>query len=244
MQDLLASPILPQPGKVWLIGAGPGAPDLLTLRGRDLIAASPVCLYAGSLVSDAALQWTSPGCEIADSKGMTLDEITGWLASQARRHAVVVRLQTGDPALYGTLIEMVRPLDAQGVPVAVVPGVSSAMASAAAAVESFTLPEVTQTTIFTRVEGRTGSRSRIVRRISSSPASSSFLERAGVPYARGGNAIVVAPEFACSAMRASRPRLRARPRLARVASTTPKPVDQSVERRAIEADKSVDGNKV
>ena len=142
-------------GTVWFVGAGPGDPELLTLKGQRLLREAGAVLYAGSLVSDAALQWTSPGCEIADSKGMTLDEITGWLASQARRHAVVVRLQTGDPALYGTLIEMVRPLDAQGVPVAVVPGVSSAMASAAAAVESFTLPEVTQTTIFTRVEGRT-----------------------------------------------------------------------------------------
>jgi precorrin-4/cobalt-precorrin-4 C11-methyltransferase len=81
--------------------------------------------------------------------------MSAWLIAQAARCQTVVRLQTGDPGLYGALIELVQPLDAAGVPVAVVPGVSSAMASAAAAVESLTLPEVTQTVIFTRVEGRT-----------------------------------------------------------------------------------------
>jgi precorrin-4/cobalt-precorrin-4 C11-methyltransferase len=86
---------------------------------------------------------------------MTLDEMTDWLLDQARRHATVVRLQTGDPGLYGALIEMTRPLTAAGIEWAVVPGVSSAMASAAAAGETLTLPEVTQTVILTRVAGRT-----------------------------------------------------------------------------------------
>jgi precorrin-4/cobalt-precorrin-4 C11-methyltransferase len=142
-------------GTAWFVGAGPGDPDLITVRGRDLIARAGAILFAGSLVNEAATRWAPPGCEIADSKDMTLEEIAGWLIARARRHATVVRLQTGDPALYGTLIEVVQPLDAAGVPVRVVPGVSSAMASAAAAVESFTLPEVTQTVIFTRMEGRT-----------------------------------------------------------------------------------------
>ena len=86
---------------------------------------------------------------------MTLEEMTDWLITRARQHDTVVRLQTGDPGLYGALIEMTRPLDAAGVAWAVVPGVSSAMASMAAAGESMTLPEVTQTVILTRVEGRT-----------------------------------------------------------------------------------------
>jgi precorrin-4/cobalt-precorrin-4 C11-methyltransferase len=86
---------------------------------------------------------------------MTLDEMTTWLLDQASRHATVVRLQTGDPGLYGALIEMTRPLTAAGVEWAVVPGVSSAMASMAAAGETLTLPEVTQTVILTRVAGRT-----------------------------------------------------------------------------------------
>lgn len=142
-------------GTVWFVGAGPGDPDLITVKGRDLITHAGAILFAGSLVSKAAMRWAPVGCEIADSKDMTLADISGWLIEQAAKHETVIRLQTGDPALYGTLIEVVQPLDAAGVPLRVVPGVSSAMASAAAAVESFTLPEVTQTTIFTRVEGRT-----------------------------------------------------------------------------------------
>jgi len=142
-------------GKVWFVGAGPGAADLITLRGRDLIARAGAILFAGSLVSETATQWAPPGCEIVDSKEMTLEQITEWLISRACRHDTVIRLQTGDPGLYGALIEMVQPLDRAGVAVEVVPGVSSAMASVAAAVETLTLPEVTQTVILTRVEGRT-----------------------------------------------------------------------------------------
>lgn len=142
-------------GTVWFVGAGPGDPDLITVKGRDLIAQAGAILFAGSLVSDAAMRWATPDCVVADSKDMPLGAITAWLISQAQTHQTVVRLQTGDPGLYGALVEMVQPLDVAGIPVAVVPGVSSAMASAAAAVESLTLPEVTQTVILTRVEGRT-----------------------------------------------------------------------------------------
>lgn len=142
-------------GKVWFVGAGPGDPDLITVKGRDLIARAGAILYAGSLVSEAATRWAPEGCEICDSKDMDLEQITAWLIAMAQQHETVIRLQTGDPGLYGALIEMVQPLDAAGVEVGVVPGVSSAMASAAAATESLTLPEVTQTVILTRVEGRT-----------------------------------------------------------------------------------------
>lgn len=132
-----------------------GDPDLITVKGRSLIERAGAILFAGSLVDETATRWAPPGCTIADSKSMTLDQMAAWLVLQAQKHRTVVRLQTGDPALYGALVELVQPLDAAGVPVRVVPGVSSAMASAAAAVESFTLPEVTQTVVFTRVEGRT-----------------------------------------------------------------------------------------
>ncbi|MEA3221379.1 precorrin-4 C(11)-methyltransferase [Immundisolibacter sp.] len=142
-------------GTVWFVGAGPGDPELITVKGRNLIARAGAILYAGSLVSEAAMRWAPADCQIADSKDMTLDRITAWLIAQAREHETVVRLQTGDPTLYGALIEMVQPLDAAGIEVGVVPGVSSALASAAAAVESLTLPEVTQTVIFTRIAGRT-----------------------------------------------------------------------------------------
>ncbi len=141
--------------KVWFVGAGPGASDLVTVRGTRLLAEAGAVLYAGSLVSKAALEWTTAGCEIADSAGMDLKEITDWLMERAGRHATVVRLQTGDPSLYGALAEMARPLDAAGIEVGIVPGVTSAMASAAAAGETLTLPEVTQTLIFTRIAGRT-----------------------------------------------------------------------------------------
>jgi len=142
-------------GKVWFVGAGPGAPDLITVKGRDLIGRAGAILFAGSLVSEAAVRWAPKSCEVADSKGMTLEEISDWLIRRAWEHQVVVRLQTGDPTLYGALIEMTRPLDGVDLEVEVVPGVSSAMAAAAAAVESLTLPEVTQTVILTRVGGRT-----------------------------------------------------------------------------------------
>lgn len=142
-------------GKVWFVGAGPGDPELITVKGRDLIAQAGAILYAGSLVSEAVMRWASAECLIADSKEMTLEQITRWLIESAQSQRTVVRLQTGDPTLYGALIEMVQPLDAAGVEIGVVPGVSSAMASAAVAVESLTLPEVTQTVIFTRMAGRT-----------------------------------------------------------------------------------------
>ncbi|NOR80336.1 MAG: precorrin-4 C(11)-methyltransferase [Methyloprofundus sp.] len=141
--------------KVWFVGAGPGDPELITLKAQKLIAQADAILYAGSLVSEAATQWATSDCVIQDSKGMTLEEITGWLIQQSVNDATVIRLQTGDPGLYGTLVEMVQPLDKAGIEIAVVPGVTSAMASAAAAVETLTLPEVTQTVIFSRVEGRT-----------------------------------------------------------------------------------------
>jgi len=141
--------------KVWFVGAGPGDPELITVKGQRLLREAGAILYAGSLVSEACTRWADDACEIADSKGMALDEITGWLIEKAAKHETVIRLQTGDPGLYGALIEMVQPLDAAGIESAVVPGVSSAFASMAAATESLTLPEVTQTVILTRVEGRT-----------------------------------------------------------------------------------------
>ena len=142
-------------GKIWFVGAGPGDPELITVKGRRLLERTGAVLYAGSLVDQAATLYAPAGCVIRDSKDMTLEEIAAWLIEQAGQHETVVRLQTGDPGLYGALVEMTRPLDVCGISWAVVPGVSSAMAAAAAAGETLTLPEVTQTVIFTRVAGRT-----------------------------------------------------------------------------------------
>jgi precorrin-4/cobalt-precorrin-4 C11-methyltransferase len=142
-------------GHVWLVGAGPGDPDLITVKGRRLIERAGAILYAGSLVDAAAARFAPAGCRLEDSKGMTLEAIVAWLIDAAGRCETVVRLQTGDPCLYGALPELVRPLDAAGIPWSVVPGVTSATAAAAAAGESLTLPEVTQTVVLTRVAGRT-----------------------------------------------------------------------------------------
>lgn len=142
-------------GKVWFVGAGPGDPDLITVKGRKLLEAAGAVLFAGSLVDQAATLFAPKGSEIRDSKDMTLEEMTDWLIERANHHRTVIRLQTGDPTLYGALIEMTRPLTAAGIEWGVIPGVSSAMASMAAAGETLTLPEVTQTVILTRVAGRT-----------------------------------------------------------------------------------------
>ena len=142
-------------GKIWFVGAGPGDPDLITVKGRKLLEQAGAVLFAGSLVDQAATLYAPEGCDIRDSKDMTLEEMTDWLIAAAQQHETVIRLQTGDPGLYGALIEMTRPLTASGIEWAVVPGVSSAMASMAAAGETLTLPEVTQTVILTRVAGRT-----------------------------------------------------------------------------------------
>ncbi|MCG5529870.1 precorrin-4 C(11)-methyltransferase [Halorhodospira halochloris] len=149
------SELQPPTGGVWFVGAGPGAADLITVRGRDCVAAADAILYAGSLVSPDLLSWAQPGCELADSKGMDLEQLRAWLLERATQGLTVVRLQPGDPSLYGALPEIAQPLDEAGVPVHIVPGVTSAMAAAAAAGECLTLPESTQTVIFTRVEGMT-----------------------------------------------------------------------------------------
>ncbi|WP_295454272.1 precorrin-4 C(11)-methyltransferase [uncultured Thiodictyon sp.] len=142
-------------GCVWFVGAGPGDPDLITVKGRALVEQAGAILFAGSLVDAAAARYAPAACRVQDSKAMTLEAISAWLIAAAGECETVVRLQTGDPGLYGALIEMTRPLDAAGIPWRVVPGVTSAMAAAAAAGESLTLPEVTQTVILTRVAGRT-----------------------------------------------------------------------------------------
>ena len=141
--------------KVWFIGAGPGDPELITVKGKNLIAQADAILFTGSLVSETIMLWSKKGCDIADSKGMNLEEINSWLIARAKNKQTVIRLQTGDPGLYGVLVEIIQALDKEGIESSIVPGVSSALAAAAAAQETLTLPEVTQTVILTRVEGRT-----------------------------------------------------------------------------------------
>ncbi len=139
---------------VHFIGAGPGAPDLLTLRGRDLIAASPVCLYAGSLVPTAILDHCPPGARIVDSASMHLGEI---VAEFERAHAAgedVARLHSGDLSVWSAMGEQARRLDELGIPYTVTPGVPAFAAAAASLGRELTLPGVAQSLVLTRTSGR------------------------------------------------------------------------------------------
>jgi len=136
-------------------GAGPGAPDLLTLRCRDAIAEADLIIYAGSLVNPEVLKHAKPSCEILDSAAMELNEIVAALAKAAKDGRKALRLHTGDPAVYGAIGEQMRELDKLEVPYEVIPGVSSVFASAAALKTELTAPGVSQTVILTRMAGRT-----------------------------------------------------------------------------------------
>lgn len=139
---------------VYFIGAGPGAPDLLTLRGRDLIAASPVCLYAGSLVPEALLDHCPPGARIVNTASLSLDAI---IAEMAAAHAAgqdVARLHSGDLSIWSAMGEQVRRLRALAIPFTITPGVPAFAASAAALEAELTLPGLTQSVVLTRTPGR------------------------------------------------------------------------------------------
>jgi len=140
-------------GKVFIVGAGPGDPDLLTIKGKRLLKEADVVIYAGSLVHPDILQGLE--AELFDSAKLNLDEIIGIISGKVEEGKKVVRLHSGDPSIYGAIKEQMVRLDSLGIPYEIIPGVSSAMAVAAALKEEFTLPEVTQTLIITRLGGRT-----------------------------------------------------------------------------------------
>lgn len=135
---------------VYFIGAGPGAADLITLRGRDLIAACPVCLYAGSLVPEEILTHAPNDALIIDTAPLTLDEIIAQMALAEERGQDVARVHSGDPSLYGAIGEQMRRLDELGIAYTITPGVPAFAAAAAALKTEFTLPEISQTVILTR----------------------------------------------------------------------------------------------
>jgi precorrin-4/cobalt-precorrin-4 C11-methyltransferase len=135
---------------VHFIGAGPGAPDLITIRGRDRIARCPVCLYAGSLVPAEVVAFAPEGARVIDTAPLTLDEI---IAEMQAAHAAgldVARVHSGDPSIYGAIGEQMRRLDALGIPYDITPGVPAFAAAAATLGTELTLPEVSQTIILTR----------------------------------------------------------------------------------------------
>ena len=139
---------------VHFIGAGPGAADLITVRGRDLIARCPVCLYAGSIIPRDLLRHCPPGARIVDTAPLSLDEIEAEFVSA---HAVghdVARLQSGDLSIYSALAEQLRRLDRHGIPYTLTPGVPAFAAAAAALQCELTVPEVAQSVVLTRIGGR------------------------------------------------------------------------------------------
>jgi precorrin-4/cobalt-precorrin-4 C11-methyltransferase len=139
---------------VHFIGAGPGAADLITLRGRDLIAASPVCLYAGSLVPEAILAHCPPGARIVNTAPLSLDDIMAEIATAHAESKDVARLHSGDLSIWSAMGEQMRRLRALGIPYTVTPGVPAFSAAAAALQAELTLPGLAQSVVLTRMPGR------------------------------------------------------------------------------------------
>jgi precorrin-4/cobalt-precorrin-4 C11-methyltransferase len=139
---------------VYFIGAGPGAPDLITLRGQRLIERCPVCLYAGSLVPPEIVASAPIGARVRDTAPMHLDEIIAEIETAHARGEDVARVHSGDPSIYGAVAEQMRRLDALGIPYEVVPGVPAFAGAAARLMTELTLPEVSQTIILTRTSGK------------------------------------------------------------------------------------------
>lgn len=140
---------------VHFVGAGPGAPDLITLRGKSLLEQADVIIYAGSLVNPALLEYAKEGCVVKNSASMTLEEVVSVMEQAEAEGKVTVRLHTGDPSVYGAIREQMDILAGKGIPFDIVPGVSSFCAAAAALQAEYTLPGVSQSVVITRMEGRT-----------------------------------------------------------------------------------------
>ena len=142
--------------KVYFIGAGPGDPELITLKAVKIINQADVIIYAGSLINQEILRYAKETAQIHNSASLNLEEILDLIKAAVKQDRVVARLHSGDPALYGATGEQMELLAREGIPFEVIPGVSSFLATAAALKKELTLPEVTQTVIITRHTGRTG----------------------------------------------------------------------------------------
>ncbi len=140
---------------IYFVGAGCGAPDLITVRGMRLLSHADVIIYAGSLVNPELLQYAPEGCEIHNSAEMTLDEVISVMQRAEANEKMTVRLHTGDPSIFGAIREQMDRLDALHIRYEICPGVSSFCGAAAALKAEYTLPDVSQTVILTRMAGRT-----------------------------------------------------------------------------------------
>jgi len=141
--------------KLYIVGAGPGDPDLITVKGLKLLQAADVILFTDSLVNEELVALANPDAEVLHSSGLALEQMVELMADRVRQGKTVVRLQTGDPSVYGAIMEQIALLKAADVEAEIVPGVSSVFAAAAAVGAELTIPELTQTLILTRAEGRT-----------------------------------------------------------------------------------------
>jgi precorrin-4/cobalt-precorrin-4 C11-methyltransferase len=141
--------------RVSFVGAGPGDPELITVKGQRLLGEADVIIYAGSLVNPALLSLAKQGAAIYNSASMTLDEVIDVMEKAVASNQKTVRLHTGDPSIYGAIQEQMDALDKKNITYDVIPGVSSFLATAAALKREYTLPDVSQTVIITRLEGRT-----------------------------------------------------------------------------------------
>jgi precorrin-4/cobalt-precorrin-4 C11-methyltransferase len=158
---------------IWFVGAGPGDPELITVKGRALLDRAEVLLYAGSLVNPALVA-SSHAPEKVDSWGMHLDDIVNLMADRVKRGKMVVRLHSGDPALFGSIVEQIAELRKQNITVRIVPGVSSVLAAAAALATEFTPRGVSETLIITRPAGKTLEKDYIAE-LSAYPATMAFF---------------------------------------------------------------------
>lgn len=142
-------------GRVAFIGAGPGDPELITVRGLRLIREADAVCYAGSLVPESIIREAKPGAVVADSSSMTLEQTHALLKKSAQAGGLAARVHTGDPSLYGAVREQAALLERDGIDYEIVPGVTAAFAAAARAKVSFTTPDSTQSLVLTRMSGRT-----------------------------------------------------------------------------------------
>ena len=140
---------------VFFVGAGPGDPELITVKGQRLLGQADIIIYAGSLVNPALLSLAKNGAAIYNSASMTLDEVIAVMEQGVKENKLVVRLHTGDPSIYGAIQEQMDALAPKNIDFEVIPGVSSFLATAAALKQEYTLPDVSQPVIITRLEGRT-----------------------------------------------------------------------------------------
>jgi len=140
---------------MYIVGAGPGDPDLITVKGLKLLQEADVVFYTDSLVSEELVAKANPQAEVIKSSGMALEEMVGVIVDRIKSGKKLVRLHTGDPAMYGATMEQMALLKREGIECEIIPGVSSVFAAAAAVGAELTIPELTQTLILTRAEGRT-----------------------------------------------------------------------------------------